>query len=94
MIKPSQWAIIFGKDCGDQVDMVLNHAEKNIISKACDDQAEKIPKRSVPFVQRNMRPKDITSFTARRTLNAIELNLLGSHYRVYLLIIICHFSHK
>jgi hypothetical protein len=72
MIKPSQWAIIFGKDCGDQVDMVLNHAEKNIISKACDDQAEKIPKRSVPFVQQNMS-------YASRGQKTLHLLLQGGH---------------
>ena len=72
MIKPSQWAIIFGKDCGDQVDMVLNHAEKNIISKACDDQAEKSLKRSVPVVQRNMSH-------ASRGQKTLHLLLQGGH---------------
>jgi hypothetical protein len=72
MIKPSQWTIIFGKDCGDQVDMVLNHAEKNIISKACGDQAEKIPKRSVPFVHRNMSH-------ASRGQKTLHLSRKGGH---------------
>ena len=50
MIKPWQWTNIFGKDCGDQVDMVLNLSEKSTMSEECVYQARKAMKPQVRAV--------------------------------------------
>jgi hypothetical protein len=57
MIKPWQWTNIFGKDCGDQVDMVLNRSEKSTMSEECVYQARKVMKpkvRAVGFITKHL----------------------------------------
>ena len=50
MIKPWQWTNIFGNDCGDQVDMVLNLSEKITMSEECVYHARKAMKPKVRAV--------------------------------------------
>ena len=71
MIKPSQWAIIFGKDCGDQVDMVLNLSEKSIMSEECVYQARKVMKPKVRAV----------SFSTKHLSRGQQNTLKGMHRR-------------
>jgi hypothetical protein len=72
MINPRDWAIIFGEDSGDQVEMILNRGLKVIISEECGHQAGKIPKRSVTLVPRNMSH-------ASRGQKTLHLSRKGGH---------------